>query len=351
MSGVAGRPATGEGRAADEGRERVTEKRSFDGGDPRATVRIIVVNWNGGTLLGACLASLAAVKGHACRIEELTVVDNGSTDGSLEGWPELPFPLRVLRNPSNLGFARACNQGAAGSRAPYLLFLNPDTRVSPDALDLCAERLSRPDAERVALLGARLVDDEGRVHRSCANPFGPWTMLWEATGLKRWPALFPGILQGDWPHDEDRHVNQVCGAFFWMRRPVFEELGGFDEDFFLYFEDCDLCLRIRDSDRQILFFHGAEVHHARGGCSRSVRARRLYHCLRSKAVFARKHLSFGACCIWGLSCLGIEPVARLVRALLLRDSAQLAETLGGYGLLMRHVLRCLTGRRKPGSEE
>jgi len=114
---------------------------------------VVIVNWNGGSLLRDCLAGIAASEG-AERIA-VSVVDNASTDGSAETLPALPRPLRLIQNAANLGFGRACDQGAAAGDAPAILFLNPDTQVAPDALGVALAALTADP--RTGIVGARLV--------------------------------------------------------------------------------------------------------------------------------------------------------------------------------------------------
>ncbi len=119
----------------------------------RPALDVVIVNWNGGGLLRACLASLAAAQDAAA--VQVTVVDNASTDGSIETLPALPRPLRLIQNAANLGFGRACDQGAAAGDAPAILFLNPDTQVAPDALGVDSFFTDDP------ALGRRAVDSAG----------------------------------------------------------------------------------------------------------------------------------------------------------------------------------------------
>lgn len=131
----------------------------------RAPLDVVIVNWNAGEQLRACLASLAASADAAAL--RVVVVDNASTDGSADGLDRPGLALTVLRNAENRGFARACNQGAALGRAEAILFLNPDTQVSRDGI--AAARAALEADPRTGIVGARLVDDEGRTHRTCAR--------------------------------------------------------------------------------------------------------------------------------------------------------------------------------------
>ncbi len=131
------------------------------------TVSIIIVNWNSGGQLGKCLASIAATANDAYRIERIVVVDNASKDGSADGIEKRDLRVCVIRNPANRGFAAACNQGATGSEADYLLFLNPDTRLFPDSRLLAIKGL--PDPRQTTCYSST------RIRGSFRTPWqGPW---------------------------------------------------------------------------------------------------------------------------------------------------------------------------------
>ncbi|MET3785554.1 hypothetical protein ABIC24_003181 [Methylobacterium radiotolerans] len=204
----------------------------------RPALDVVIVNWNGGSLLRACLASLAAARDAAA--VQVTVVDNASTDGSAETLPALPRPLRLIQNAANLGFGRACDQGAAAGDAPAILFLNPDTQVAPDALGVALAALTAD--RRTGIVGARLVDPDGRTARSCARAPSALGLVGRALALDRLGLVRPHFLR-EWDHAEDRAVDQVMGAFLMIRRDLFRALGGFDPRFFVYWEDADLCAR------------------------------------------------------------------------------------------------------------
>src|SRR6266567_9639863 len=118
----------------------------------RASIHVVIVNWNSGSQLKECLQSFAAVASDEVALS-VTVVDNASTDASCEGLESLTVvPLAVIRNADNRGFGAACNQGAAGSDADYLLFLNPDTRLMPGSLALPARYLQSPEHAAVGIV-------------------------------------------------------------------------------------------------------------------------------------------------------------------------------------------------------
>src|SRR5882724_916924 len=138
-----------------------------------ASVHVVIVNWNSGAQLRECLQSFAATLDDAVATR-ITVVDNASTDGSCEGL-ETPVPLALVRNAENRGFAAACNQGAAGSDAEFLLFLNPDTRLMPRSLSGPASYLATA-GNAVGIVGIQLLDAAGRVARNTARTPTAWSM-------------------------------------------------------------------------------------------------------------------------------------------------------------------------------
>ncbi|MFC6792059.1 glycosyltransferase family 2 protein [Methylobacterium komagatae] len=289
---------------------------------------VVIVNWNGGDLLRDCLAGLAASDG-AERVA-VTVVDNASTDASLTGLPTLPGPLEVIRNTENRGFGRACNQGAALGKAPVILFLNPDARVEPDTLARArAALLAEPGW---GIVGARLVEANGRTARSCARAPTPAAMLGRAFALDRLRLVPPHFLR-DWDHEDDRAVDQVMGAFLMIRRDLFAALDGFDERFFVYYEDVDLCLRARQAGFAVRHLAGPVARHLGQGTTRQAKARRLFYILRSEILYAGKHHGRVAALALAVAAFCGQIPLRLAQALARRSIAEAGEVLRAARLL------------------
>ncbi|WP_342109720.1 glycosyltransferase family 2 protein [Methylobacterium sp. SI9] len=289
---------------------------------------VVIVNWNGGALLRACLASLSAAR--EAESVQVIVVDNASTDGSTENLPPLPRPLRLIRNAENRGFGRACDQGAAAGAAPAILFLNPDTQVEPDALGQARAALTADP--RTGIVGARLVDPDGRTARSCARAPTALGLLGRALALDRLGLVPPHFLL-EWDHAEDRAVDQVMGAFLMIRRDLFQALGGFDPRFFVYWEDADLCTRARAAGFAVLHVAGAVAHHLGQGTTRQVRARRLFYFLRSQILYAGKHHGAAAALVLIAASFCAQVPLRLALALVHRSPAEAAEVLRAAALL------------------
>jgi N-acetylglucosaminyl-diphospho-decaprenol L-rhamnosyltransferase len=279
----------------------------------RASIHVIIVNWNSGAQLTECLQSFAAAASFHVALERVTVVDNASSDGScggLEGTPALS--LTVLRNTENRGFAAACNQGAVGSNADYLLFLNPDTRLLPGSLELPVRYLQSPHHDTVGIVGIQLIDSDGHVARNTARAPSAWSMIGNSLGLDRLlPSLFPPHFVSEWAHDETRPVVQVMGAFFLVRRSLFEALGGFDERFFVYYEDLDFAMRARARGWSSVYLATARAFHHGQGTTEGATERRTFYFCRSRILYARKYFgALGASAVMFTTLL-LEPVARI----------------------------------------
>jgi GT2 family glycosyltransferase len=307
----------------------------------RPTVHVVIVNWNSGSQLKECLESFAAIADDAVLLTRVTVIDNASADGSCENLETAPLPLALVRNRTNRGFGAACNQGAAGSDADYLLFLNPDTRLLSGSLELPARYLGSPHHESVGIVGIQLLDPAGHVARNTARMPTAWSMIGNSLGLDRLvPSVFPPHFVTDWAHDETRPVDQVMGAFFFVRRSVFESLGGFDERFFVYYEDLDFSLRARAQGFGSVYLATAQAFHRGQGTTTNATERRTFYFCRSKIAFALKHFGrFGAFAVIAAT-LTLEPIARI----LVRPGSAGA-TLRAFGNLWKELPSILrTGR-------
>ena len=305
-----------------------------------ASIHIVIVNWNTGPYLRACLDSIARSQLDGVELTRVTVVDNASSDGSADALEAIDLPLDVLRNRHNVGFGAACNQGAAHSPADHLLFLNPDTRLRQDTLAVVVRFMSGPDAADVGICGARVVDETGAPGFSCARFPTLRIVTGKLTGLDRIaPRVFPSHhvsvaeLTGSGP------VDQVVGAFFLVRRELFERLGGFDPRYFLYFEEVDFALRAWRLGAASYFLHEATVMHAENVSSSRVPAERLYQSQRSRLLYAIAHWPRSDVFALVLLTFLVEPPARLVRAALTRDAGAVSETLSAACRLAKELLR------------
>jgi N-acetylglucosaminyl-diphospho-decaprenol L-rhamnosyltransferase len=299
------------------------------------TVSIIIVNWNSGNHLAQCLASITAAVKDAFRIERVVVVDNASQDRSADGLSTVELPLYVIQNPVNRGFAAACNQGANGSQAAYLLFLNPDTRLFPASLTKPLAFMELPQNRQIGIVGVQLVDADGRVSRTCARFPTPGRFFSKILGLDRaLPSLFPSHFMTEWDHQTSGEVDQVMGAWFLVRRSMFEALGGFDERFFLYFDEVDLAARARAVGWRTFYLSDAQAYHRGGGGSDRVTPTRLFYSLRSRILYAYKHFGWWPATGVLLGTLALEPAARVALSLAHGSARELKATFRAYAMLL-----------------
>jgi hypothetical protein len=307
---------------------------------------IIIVNWNAGRQLRDCIGSIGRANHDGFMLSEVIVVDNASSDDSLDGVDKLGVPVVVFRNSENKGFAAACNQGAAEASGDHLLFLNPDTRLFENSLSMPLAYMQQPENQDVGIVGIQLFDEQNHVARSCARFPGLGIFAAQAMGLNRLPGLqHLNTHMTDWGHDATRTVDHVIGAFYLIRRPLFDLLGGFDERFFVYLEDLDLSLRAHQAGWRSVYLVGAQAFHAGGGTSAQVKAARLFYSLRSRIYYGFKHFTFIAA--WGLLfiTLAVEPWMRLGLALLKGSWSDARHTLQAYILLINALPEMLSYAR------
>lgn len=294
-------------------------------------VDIVIVNWNAGIQLYECVDSI--IKYEQGIVDNIIVVDNGSTDGSENAIDGLP-KVTLIRAGSNLGFGKACNLGAKFANSEFLLFLNPDARFFIDSLTSVLEFMQKQENDHVGICGVQLIDENGAIARSCARFPTANGLIIHAAGLDRFiPRL--GHIMTEWNHMDTHQVDHVIGAFFLLRRSVFNALHGFDESFFIYFEDLDMSYRAKQLGFSSVYFAEAQAFHAGGGTSKQVKAKRLFFSLRSRILYAFKHFNFFAACAVLLATLLIEFISRSMLAVVQLSLISLKETIIAYSMLLR----------------
>lgn len=254
------------------------------------TLSTIIVNYNAGSLLRKCVDSLLA-----CPLDiEIIVVDNASSDASLYEFQGLS-QVCVIRNPVNVGFAAACNIGIQASSAPYLLFLNPDCFFQPGSIAPLLAALQ--SGNRVGMVGGLLVNDDGTEQGGGRRAVPtPWRSVVRALGLQRfsnrWPKLFYDFHLHKQPlPDSPIEVEAISGACMLVRRDVMEDVGLWDDGYFLHCEDLDWCMRFRQKCWKILFVPDARIIHALGACGQSRRVFVEWHKHKGMLRFYRKFFS------------------------------------------------------------
>jgi GT2 family glycosyltransferase len=242
---------------------------------PTMDVAAVLVNYNAGPELVRALQSLT--NDLAGLVWEAVVVDNASTDGSDRLVEAFAPQVRLLRNSINVGFARGVNQGVAASRAPLVLVMNPDSHLETGATRALQAQLEAHDG--CAIVGPRVLDPDGTVQGSARGDPDMMTGIFGRTGrLREWlpflaaarrNVVTDAALGNGQPSVV---VDWVSGACMLIRRAAFESVGGFDERYFLYWEDADLCRRLRAHGYHVRYVPGATAIHGVGTSSRTAPA-------------------------------------------------------------------------------
>jgi len=256
--------------------------------DPR--VSVVIVSFNTREDVLRCLASL---RDHLSLPHEVIVVDNASEDGTVAAVRADHPEALLVENARNLGFSAANNRGLARARGPFVLILNSDAEVRPGMVEALLERLeAHPE---VGLIGPRTVDGDGVIQVSFGPPLTPlreWQQRRLVRGVKaRRPAA---LAQAQARAAHEHEPAWISASCLLARREALQAIGGFDEGFFLYEEDVDLCLRAGRAGWGVLFTPAAEVvHHLGRSMARTPhRARLEYH--RSHLRYYRKHNGLNA---------------------------------------------------------
>jgi len=259
---------------------------------------LVIVNYNTAPDLRACLES-ARRELPAARV---VVVDNGSTDGSREMVKAEFAWARLEDNPGNPGYASACNRGIEVTEEPYIFILNSDVEFLPEDITVPGRDSSKPprgmqavldhlDASPdIGALGPMVLNSDGSAQMSC----------------RRFPSMFENLVHGFlgdvWPgnpltrsyqmkdmcRDRATDVDWVSGAAMLLRREAAERVGGFDETYFMYVEDVDICWRLREAGFRVVYDPAMRLVHHIGRTSSQQSVRMLYHHHRSMFVFFRK---------------------------------------------------------------
>ncbi|MBX7234740.1 MAG: glycosyltransferase family 2 protein [Caldilineales bacterium] len=249
---------------------------------------VIIVSWNVRDLLLRCLANLRQ-EAEGTEVE-IIVVDNASQDGTVAavraGFPE----VQVIANQENRGFTGGNNQGLAVARGEYFFLLNPDTEVRPGALlELRRYLETHP---QVGILGPRLRYADGSIQPSRRRFPTLLTLFTESTIVQEaWPGLpwFGRFYLADRSPEETQAVDWVVGAAMFVRRQVYEQVGGLDEGFFMYSEELDWCRRAAAAGWQVIYHPAAEVMHYEGRSSEQVVAARHIHFFSSRVRYTRNY--------------------------------------------------------------
>ncbi|MER3461726.1 MAG: hypothetical protein C4342_01470, partial [Armatimonadota bacterium] len=257
---------------------------------PGTDLSVTICSWNTRDYLDRCLASVLAQTEEIAL--EVIVIDNASEDGSVETVEQKYPSVHLIRNEQNRGFGAGHNQGFAVASGEFLMPLNSDTVVHPSCFSRLVSFLR--ENRDVGIAAPKLLNPDGSLQYSCRRFPTPAAALFRNTPLGK---LFPNnrfareYLMQDWDHSEPRDVDWVSGAALCLRASVYREIGGFDERFFMYLEDVDLCKRVHDAGLRVVYVPDAAVTHVIGASTDRVANRMIRQFHKSMLLYyARHHL-------------------------------------------------------------
>ncbi len=252
---------------------------------------IIIVNYNVKEFLQNLIHSIEKASTNITK--EIIVIDNASDDGSVEFLKEKFPQIRLIANKINLGFGKANNIGLKEATGKYILLLNPDTIVAEDTFEKMLEFFDKNS--EAGLAGCKILNPDGTLQLACRRSFpGPWTSFTKVSGLS---SLFPksklfaryNLTYLD--ENQSYEVDAISGSFMMMRKVVYEKVGGFDEQFFMYGEDLDICYRIQKAGFKVFYVHTTQIIHYKGESTKrsSLDETKVFY--NAMHLFVKKHLS------------------------------------------------------------
>lgn len=275
------------------------------------TLSIIIVNWNVWEDLQECLQSIYA--SNFLEEMEVILVDNASSDRSVENTQDAFPEVKIISNSINLGFSKANNQALAIAKGEFVLFLNPDTVLMQDTLFGCVSNIR--SQKNIGLLGCKILYPDGSIQYECARNFPSLlSTLWSAFYLHMiFPKseIFGEELMGYWDHMTSRDVPCLVGAFMLIRRSIALKLEGMDENVFMFLDDVDLCFRVKKEGWRIYYLADFELVHKSMKSQNILRLPMTSENATAKYEFFKKHYGLTAARICRLILL-VQGVFRLM---------------------------------------
>ncbi len=250
---------------------------------------IIIVNWNTKGHLQKCLDSI--YNNTKDLVFEIIVIDNDSSDDSVKMVKDSFPQVNLIVNQKNVGFAAANNQAIRKSSGEYILLLNPDTIVMPNSIKIMFNFIkSNSD---IGIVGPKILGSDGKIQLTCARNFPtlPRIFFDISTLSKRFPKsrIFGSYSMGYWDHNDEREIDSILGACMLIRRKMLDKIGLLDENFFMYAEDTDLCMRAKKANWKIWYLPKAQIVHFGGQSSRIDIENMTIESQESMYKFFKKH--------------------------------------------------------------
>lgn len=252
-------------------------------------VSIVIVNYNVKDFLYKCLDSVRKASKNLS--VETIVIDNDSSDGSVEYLKPLFTEVNFITSKINLGFGKANNLGFDLAKGKYILILNPDTILEEKTLEVMYNYMEKNP--KVGISGCKVLNSDGTFQAACRRGFPtPWASFTKLSGLQ---SIFPkskffGKYNMTYKStDETYYIDAVIGAFMFARNDVIKELNGFDPEFFMYGEDIDLCYRTQKLGYEVAYVHSTSIIHFKGESTKRSKINEVKHFYEAMKIFATKH--------------------------------------------------------------
>ena len=251
---------------------------------------IVIVNYNVKYFLKQCIQSI--YNSDYPHPYEIIVVDNNSQDDSLEMLSQ-EFPdVKVIANTENQGFSKANNQGFSIAQSEYILILNPDTLIKEDTLSICHNRMQD---DRIGAIGVKMIDGKGQYLPESKRGFPtPIHALWKMIGLSKIfskSSYFNKYYMGHLDEKKEAHVDVLTGAFFWTKKKILDQVGGFDEDYFMYGEDIELSYQVKKAGYELLYLPTTDIIHFKGESTKKSSVQYLKNFYGAMGIYAQKRNS------------------------------------------------------------
>lgn len=300
------------------------------------SLNIVIVNWNSGEFLNNCLTSIEKSNLKDLLIN-IIVVDNNSSDDSLNRITST-IKYNLIKENENIGFAKACNIGLLQSYSKYILFLNPDTEVRENTFQKAITTME--NNYKFSVLGVKHIDENGNIAPSCSRFPKLKNYFYDIIGLSKiYPQIFyPATLMLDMDYSKSALVNEVMGAFYFCRKSVLDRVGGFDERFFVYYEELDLSYRIIKNGGAIFYDADNEIYHKGKGTTEQVKALRLFYSLRSRIKYSFKNDNKANTIILFLLTMFVEPFSRLLYLIVNGRFSEINDLVNGYFYFFQYYI-------------
>lgn len=257
-------------------------------------VSIVIVNYNVKDFLFQCLNSIYKAQKHLSI--EIFVVDNASTDDSVEYLSPLFPNVIFIKSPTNLGFAKANNVAIKQAVGKYILILNPDTIIAEDTLTKMFDYME--SNSNIGIAGCKVLNSDGTFQAACRRGFPtPWVSFCKLFGLQKlFPnsKLFARYNQTFLSEDESYPIDAVIGAFMFCDGKLLHSLNGFDESYFMYGEDLDLCRRVQLAGKEVVYYCETSIIHFKGESTKRSSINEVKHFYDAMRIFAKKYFAYSS---------------------------------------------------------